>query len=753
MSWFNNRKDLVPKVSVETNFKYISSQKELNKHFDSLMSLPYWIADTETTGVDPHTNQVVLLQLGNKEVQYLIDTRQVSVDRLKEKFEDESFKKIFQNAIFDYKMMQGSLGITMEGIRCTMLAEMILVCGVQKFGFGLADLAMKYLHVALDKQMQTSFINHHGPFSHKQLVYAAMDCVVPDHILAEQFRVLERENLISTWILECNSIPSFGDMEFYGLLLDEKAWMKNVAEEETCMHKAIGEFLSLAAPYVSTDLYGNPDINPNSPAQILSLLQTIYGEEEVVDSDGKKGTGDEVLTKLVNKFSKNEVIKSLQSIREHAKKISTYGRSYTQAIHPLTKRLHPRISQIGTDTGRPAGKKPNMLNIPSSPRYRTPWIAGPGRKILTNDYGACELRIMASMSKDPVMCRGFNDGLDYHTFTAAEFVTDNEDFERVFIPHPKGEEGKGTLGDFVFNQDGSKVPNPHKGKVVPYAKVLKSQRGVAKTINFGLAYGMGAAKLGRTLGILLTLSRTYVSQFNTRFAVLVGWLRDNQMIATQPRSCSYSEYESAKAEKRSPKLTLGYSETFLGRRRYFKLPVAPGPVVNAPRYSKVFTGKFKEIENRFFDKTVEEDDKNSKVKVVPINRWEAPGLPTLKYDPKNPWDDNMPETIRKYYQRTAGIQREGGNSPIQGSNADITKLAMYKLRKWIKKVERERNNGEYLLHIGLQVYDELVVDCPEHMSKEVAEAMDRYMIEAGEEVIKAIPVETGCIIADSWIKG
>jgi len=78
---------------------------------------------------------------------------------------------------------------------------------------------------------------------------------------------------------------------------------------------------------------------------------------------------------------------------------------------------------------------------------------------------------------------------------------------------------------------------------------------------------------------------------------------------------------------------------------------------------------------------------------------------------------------------------------------------MYLLRKRIKLIEKERNNGEYLAHVALQVYDELIVDCPEEMADELAKLMDDVMIEAGNRVIKEVPVEVDCLIADSWVKG
>lgn len=195
---------------------------------------------------------------------------------------------------------------------------------------------------------------------------------------------------------------------------------------------------------------------------------------------------------------------------------------------------------------------------------------------------------------------------------------------------------------------------------------------------------MGPVKLANTLKISVQEAREYIYQFNTTFKVLVRWLKQQQE----------QGYER------------GFSETYLGRRRYFRKPVKP--------YKP---------------------------------EWEQ-----LSFDRNNSFDENMPKPLRKYHSRVAAIKREAGNSPIQGGNADITKIAMYELRKYIKEYERVHNRGEYLAHIALQVYDELVLDCPEHLAKHFAHKMDEIMQKAGERIIVNVPVETDCAIADTWVK-
>jgi len=674
------------------NYTFITSQKALKKNIDEIMKLKMWVADSETTGLDPHSDKVIMFQLGNHQQQFLIDTRDVTdLGPLKERMEDESFIKIFHNALFDYKMIKGTFGISMEGLQCTMILEQLLCAGLKKYGFSMFDCGLKYLGVVIDKEQQTSFIGHTGPFTLKQLRYGALDCVYPFYYSRIQYRLMREQNLTTAYRIECNAIPAFGDMEFYGMLLDEEKWKANIIDEERKRDEALKRFQVESSRFVQKDLFNTVEVNPASPKQVGDLLQDVFDRNDLIKDPkvDKISTDDFILKRLNAKYNNPPIVTALQDYREHDKKVSTYGHSYIDHIHPLTRRFHPKINQIGTDTGRPAGMKPNMLNIPADEKYRSPWVAGPGRKILTNDYSACELRIMSSMSRDPAMCSGFNSGVDYHTYTATQFIIDNDEWLHEIIRHPKNEPGKGRKGSVVLDENGAKVKNPFKGNLLRYERVTADQRKIAKAINFGLAYGEGVMSLAEKLKISRNEAKQYIERFNIKFSRLVKWLN--------------SQKDNA--------LKYYFAETSLGRRRYFYKPFMP---------------KWK-------------------------NEWNE--LEKQGVDFKNPYHKDLPKEWKTYYSKQASIRREGVNSPIQGGNADITKIAMYELRKFIRAIEKKYNGGKYLAHVALQVYDEIVVDCPEDYAPMLAEAMEKIMRDAGQCVIKDIPVETGCIIGDSWTKG
>ena len=723
----------------KTNYTYIYNQKMFNDNFDKIMTLKEWVCDTETTGLDFLTDQVTLLQVGNQNVQYVIDTRYVEINRLNERFEDEYFSKLLVNGTFDYLMLRGSKNIVMEGMFDVYLAEKVLTAGYTKHGYGMAGTGKKYLGIDIDKEMQKTFIGHTGPYSRRQLNYAALDCVYPFYIFKEQVKLLRKWNLWEAFMIECNSIPAFGDIAYFGMKLNRKKWEDNITTARTMSEISARNFLLESAKHSNIDLFGMASINMNSPQQMLEYLKGRFSISDLKDRDGKVGTGEEILSGLVEKYGKEKTIdvQEVLKVRGYEKKIGTYGLTYTDHIHESDQRFHPRIEQLATETGRPAGKKPNMLNIPSSPSYRDPWEAGEGRKVLNDDYGACELRVMASLSGDPVMCEGFRSGKDFHTYTASQFVKDNEPFMRELIPDEHGEAGKNTYGDYVLDSKGNKQPNPYLGIPMPYERVLKDIRSAAKAINFGLAYGMGPAALAARLGITMDLAKEYIKQYNQTFAVLVAWLDSQRQLALRPRAYRELDLKISKASGKKLSNTLGYSETPSGRKRFYLLPIIPDEVKYANSFVKSFGN----------DKSIS---------------WVSRKLGlTLLFDPANPWDKKLKQLyekedavavrVKKYHARIASIQREGGNAPIQGTNADMTKIAMYEFRKYIRKYEKDHNDGKYLAHIMLQVYDEILVDSPEHLAQKFGDQLTKCMVDAGNLFIKNVPVEASCVAADTWV--
>lgn len=211
------------------SYKYISQQNEVDELLPVLMSQPTWALDTETTGLNPHKDKVVLLQIGTKDIQYVLDTRKVHIEPLRPFLESRQHRKVCHNGKFDYKMIKGSFGIDTELMRDTYFAEKVINNGRKLSGFGLDDLVKHYLDIDLPKDVRATFgrgFVPEGDFTKDQIEYAAADVRHLIPLLEKQAAHLHRDKVADTWILECNALPCFADMEFAGMYLDKEGWTK-----------------------------------------------------------------------------------------------------------------------------------------------------------------------------------------------------------------------------------------------------------------------------------------------------------------------------------------------------------------------------------------------------------------------------------------------------------------------------------------------------------------------------------------------
>ena len=319
------------------------------------------------------------------------------------------------------------------------------------------------------------------------------------------------------------------------------------------------------------EIAGQP-FNLGSPKQIGEMLFGRLGlPVKKKTASGAPSTDEEVLQELAADFPLPAAILEHRSL---AKLKGTYTDKLPLMVNPATGRVHTNYAQAVAVTGRLSSNDPNLQNIPirtpEGRRVREAFIAPPGHQIVSADYSQIELRIMAHISGDPGLTKAFAEGLDVHRATAAE----------------------------VFN-------------LSPEA-VTSEQRRYAKTINFGLIYGMGAFGLAQSLGIEQKAARDYIDRYFARFAGVKRYMDETKRQA---------------AER-------GYVETLFGRR--IELPDIRGG--NGPRRS--------------------------------------------------------------------GAERQAINAPMQGTAADLIKLAMLAVQQALDDQGRRTT-------MVMQVHDELVFEVPD----------------------------------------
>jgi DNA polymerase-1 len=341
----------------------------------------------------------------------------------------------------------------------------------------------------------------------------------------------------------------------------------------------------LALEREAYELAGQP-FNLGSPKQIGEILFGRLGlPVKKKTASGAPSTDEDVLQELAADYP---LPAKLLEHRSLSKLKGTYTDKLPLMVNPSTGRVHTNYAQAVAVTGRLSSNDPNLQNIPirtpEGRRVREAFIAPAGHKIISADYSQIELRIMAHISGDPGLTKAFAEGMDVHRATASE----------VF----------GIAPDTVTSE----------------------QRRYAKTINFGLIYGMGAFGLAQSLGIDQKAARNYIDRYFDRFAGVKRYMDETKARAAE----------------------LGYVETLFGRRIY--LPEIRGG--NGPRRS--------------------------------------------------------------------GAERQAINAPMQGTAADLIKLAMIAVQGALDTEQRATR-------MVMQVHDELVLEVPEAELDWAKEAVPRLM--------------------------
>ncbi|WP_294558579.1 DNA polymerase I [uncultured Mailhella sp.] len=306
---------------------------------------------------------------------------------------------------------------------------------------------------------------------------------------------LERDGLLRLLReMEMPLIPVLASMEDAGITIDRNALKAFLDEVQRELDELTARIYKEAGC----------EFNIRSAQQIGEVLFKRLGLAAAKSTKGgQASTSQAVLEKL---SGKHPVVDALLEFRKLEKMRSTYLEPLPRLAGP-DSRIHTTFNQTATATGRLSSSNPNLQNIPVrgdlGRRMRTCFTAGPGMSLVSADYSQVELRVLAHYSQDPTLLSAFRNGEDIHTRTAA----------------------------LLHDVDPSQIGPDERRK--------------AKTINFGLIYGMGPSKLGQDLGIPLSEARMFIERYFTRFSHIKEF------------------FDGVEAEARRN----GYVTTLSGRRR------------------------------------------------------------------------------------------------------------------------------------------------------------------------------------------
>ena len=359
------------------------------------------------------------------------------------------------------------------------------------------------------------------------------------------------------------------------------------------------------------DLAGEPALNISSPKQVGELLFEKLKLDPKAKKSGKAGQYSTDEASLLSIADRHPVVEEILEFRAVKKLLSTYIEPFPSYISPRDGRVHTTFNQALTATGRLSSSNPNLQNIPvrteRGKEIRKAFIPGtPDGVIVSADYSQIELRIMAHLSQDAHLVQAFRDGVDVHAATAAK----------------------------IFG--------------IPVEEVTREQRGMAKTANFGIMYGISSFGLAQRLHLSRSAAKELIEGYFASFPAIRSFIDGSIAFAREN----------------------GYVETLFGRRRYL-------PDITA---------------------------RNATVRAL--------------------------------------AERNAVNAPIQGTSADIIKLAMIGVAK------RLREEG-LKSRMVLQIHDELLFDA---IPSEV-ERLKAIVVDVMENVIRlSVPLTVECSSGKNWLE-
>lgn len=425
---------------------FINQQKDLQQCIDYISTLETISVDTETTGFNPYTCKLLSLQVGDKNIQYVIDCSKVNILPLKETLETKLC--LLANAKFDWRFLYHS-GIDIKFIYDVFLAECVLFTGYNFndrnkpnfIGTSLEALALKYCNAQLDKSIR-SRINIEG-FTERVIQYAADDIVYLEDIREAQLKEINKLQLDKVLDLENKVVRVFSMMEYQGIFVNRTKWVDvatKIKEINIQLEKDLDDIIVIESKnniklskytQVQADLFSDDIrrtiINWASPKQKTTILNKLgINISSVAEKELQK-----------NKH-KHPIIKKLLELSKFNKLESSFGINFLKFINPITKRVHSNIWQI-LSTGRISMSEPNLQQIPAHSELgqviKACFIPKEGYKFVSADYSGMELRIIAEYSQDPTWVNVFKNNEDLHSVLCA--MTFDIPIEDVKLPFPE----------------------------------------------------------------------------------------------------------------------------------------------------------------------------------------------------------------------------------------------------------------------------------------------------------------------------
>ena len=669
--------------------------------------------DTETQGFDPYTKSLLLVQLGDEENQFAIDST-IDIQLFKPLLESSDKLFILHNAKFDLRFFIHRR-ILIKNVFDTYLAEKLLYLGYPSGtrGMSLQACAENYLGVILDKSVRGLI---HKGITERVIIYGCNDVKYLIGIRQAQLIELEKNDLLTAMDIENRFVSVLAYIEYCGIKLDVQRWTEKMTQDRIRLEKARLELNSWVVTnlrdtkFVDKNTQGDLfegfkeaecTINWASSKQVIPLLKLLGFNLRVKDK--KTGQMKDSVEASVIEPQKN--ISSIASVylnyKKEEKVVSTYGQTFLDAINPVSGRIHTQFTQLMDTTRLSCGGEDkdtgqdniNLQNIPADDITRHCFVPNEGNIMIDCDYSGQEDFVFTELSQEVKLIEFYND--------------------------TKERDGHSFVAKMCFPEDLNGVDE------MDVKKVRKDLRSAAKTAKFAIHYGGNGLTVARNLGLPqergLAVEKAYLKAFPGIDAYFkkvkkAAWQRGYILISelTGHRAYIYDWKELKAVENR-------FDSEFWNRYRAVK-----------PDYNP--------------DEIKDFEWKKQLVRRITSSFAEGYSLEQLSEDYRVSISFCYVEMVKHYFKRKGASERMALNYPVQGSAAIITKMAGIRFYYWLIE-----NDLLFKVLIPDDVHDEYLVECPVEISEMVASNLQRCMEEAGALFVKSVRLKAVPEMASYWI--
>ncbi len=687
-------------ATIDECYNYCKDKMELAEDIETspLYKLKtYKNEDIYKPGLDPYLSRIVMLQLGDKDCVYVIDTRNVDITPLLPLWKDKERVWVTVNGKFEAKHLLHNYGIIHHKMYDCMLVDQVLTNGLD-LGYSMEKMVGRYLNIHppiaknlftpddeneedveyIDKSTRMGFLTIGDMlFTETQILYGANDITHPFRIKELQQEGYKGYNPVQTIALENEFCLVLADIELKGITFSKEKWLANYEKNlviynnrkqklDTWIETNHRSFCHL--PDMFEDRRGCK-IEWSSSKQVVELFKYLkFCPKEKSKQTGKieDTVGAKALIKLLTtpykeKYAKDketdivtqeDLILNYLLLKKSEQATTTFGKEFLKYVHPITGKLHSSYRQI-LHTGRISSNKPNLQNIPADKGYRSCFIAAENNALINVDYSSQESRVVADIANEPTMISFFNNGHpihgeDMHSFVATKMFS-------LMRNEP----------DLICNKE-----------------THPEERQTAKSIGFKIIYGGSSYTLQYDFGVTEEVAQEFIDSYLGAFPALKAFFQKSREAAVKN----------------------GYIDIRPDRRYWDKHYNRMNQIIE-----DVWT---------YYPEGYKKLPEKEKAKVKAQIKKEYPIVAKM-------WSE--------YFSLKGSIERNSQNYPVQGCSGSQTKYAAVLFRRHcIKHKLRDK------LYISNTIHDEMLVESIEKFANEAVKITVKTMEEGANHYCKKV---------------